>query len=137
MTSQHTFTMNRLPFTLLRATCLAAVITALAGCASSTSRPTLAYDRPVYLPAAAPIGRGYRYYPDYEVFHSFSRGHFVYQEGEKWVTHAEPPRVSRDVLFASPSMAAGFQSSTVDDHSSVVRLYPEPRGLVTGGIRLP
>ena len=84
MTSQHTFTMNRLPFTLLRATCLAAVITALAGCASSTSRPTLAYDRPVYLPAAAPIGRGYRYYPDYEVFHSFSRGHFVYQEGEKW-----------------------------------------------------
>lgn len=129
--------MNRLPFTLLQAALVGAAVATLAGCAGSPSRSTQAIDRPVYLAAGAVIGPGYRYYPDYEVFHSASRGDFVYQEGEKWVSHAEPLRVSREVLFASPSMAAGFQSGRVDDHSSVVRLYPRPRNLVAGGIRLP
>jgi hypothetical protein len=129
--------MNHLPITILRAALVGTAVAILAGCAGSPSRPTVAWDHPVYLPAAAPIGPGYRYYPDYEVFHSFSRGHFVYQEGEQWVAHAEPPRVSREVLFASPSMAAGFQSGPVADHSSVVRLYPQPRILVMSGIRLP
>jgi hypothetical protein len=43
------------------------------------------------------------------VFYSASQGHFVYQQGEKWLAQAESPRISRAVLFASPSMAAGFQ----------------------------
>ncbi len=127
--------MNRLPLTMLRVALVGTAVAILAGCAGSPSRSTQAADRPVHLAAAAPIGRGYRYYPDYEVFHSASRGHFVYQDGEKWLAHAEPSRLSREVLFASPSMTAWLQSGPVADHSSVVRLYPQPRNLVAGGIR--
>ena len=67
---------------------------------------------------------GYVYYPDYEVYYSNTRRNFVYLEGPTWVTRPVPPRVSVDVLFASPSVRFGFRDSPSVYHSQVIRQFP-------------
>jgi hypothetical protein len=67
----------------------------------------------------------YVYYPGYEVYYSSSRRSYVYLEGRSWVTRPAPPRVSVDVLFASPSVRLGFRDSPAGHHATVVRQYPK------------
>ncbi|MEI7728735.1 MAG: hypothetical protein WCO56_04155 [Verrucomicrobiota bacterium] len=66
----------------------------------------------------------YVYYPGYEVYYSSNRRQYVYLEGNAWVWRPAPPRVSVDVLFASPSIRLGFHDSPALHHTTVVRQYP-------------
>ena len=67
----------------------------------------------------------YVYYPGYEVYYSGYRHQYIYRDGRAWVSRPEPPRVSVDVLFASPSVRLGFHDSPAFHHASVVRQYPK------------
>lgn len=67
----------------------------------------------------------YVYYPGYQVYYSRSRRHYVYLEGRSWVTRPTPPRVSVDVLIASPSVRLGFRDSPAGHHATVVKQYPK------------
>ena len=67
----------------------------------------------------------YVYYPGYQVYYSSNRRQYVYLEGRSWVSRPAPPRVSADVLFASPSVRLDFHDSPSIHHASVVRQYPK------------
>ena len=67
----------------------------------------------------------YVYYPGYQVYYSSNRRQFTYLEGRSWVSRPAPPRVSVDVLFASPSVRLDFHDSPANHHASVVRQYPK------------
>ena len=53
----------------------------------------------------------YVYYPAYQVYYGGNTHQYVYQEGRSWVSRPAPPRVSADVLFASPSVRLNFHDS--------------------------
>ena len=67
----------------------------------------------------------YVYYPGYQVYYSSNTRQYVYQEGRSWVSRPAPPRVSVDVLFASPSVRLDFHDSPAIHHAAVVRQYPK------------
>jgi len=67
----------------------------------------------------------YVYYPAYEVYYSSSRRDYHYRDGNAWVTRAAPPRVSADVLFASPSVRMDFRDAPEHHHETVIRTYPK------------
>jgi hypothetical protein len=67
----------------------------------------------------------YVYYPGYEVYYSSSRRQYTYRDGRSWVSRPAPPRVSVDVLFASPSVRLDFHDAPSVHHERVVRQYPK------------
>ena len=67
----------------------------------------------------------YVYYPGYEVYYSSSTRQYVYLEGSAWVTRPAPPRVSVDMLFASPSVTLDFSDAPAAHHATVVQQYPK------------
>jgi len=67
----------------------------------------------------------YVYYPSYQVYYSSYRRQYVYQDGRAWVSRPAPPRVSLDVLFASPSVQLDFHDSPSIHNTAVVRQYPK------------
>lgn len=67
----------------------------------------------------------YVYYPGYQVYYSRNRRQYVYQEGRSWVTRPAPPRVSVEVLVASPSVRLDFHDAPSIHHSKVVQQYPK------------
>jgi hypothetical protein len=67
----------------------------------------------------------YVYYPGYQVYYSGRTHQYIYQDGRSWVTRNGPPRVSVDVLFASPSVRLDFHDSPSIHHAAVVRQYPK------------
>jgi hypothetical protein len=66
----------------------------------------------------------YVYYPEYEVYYSSHRRQYLYLEGRSWVARPAPPRVSVDVLFASPSVRLGFHDHPSLHHEEIARQYP-------------
>jgi hypothetical protein len=102
----------------------------LAGCVGyvdgpSSQRTVYRPPPPVYLEARVEVQADYVYYPGYQVYYSSTRRHYVYQDGRSWVTRPSPPRVSVDVLFASPSVRLDFHDAPSVHHSTVVRQYPQ------------
>lgn len=67
----------------------------------------------------------YVYYPAYEVYYSSSRHDYRYRDGDAWVSRPAPPRVSVDVLFASPSVRLDFHDAPDRHHERVIRSYPK------------
>ncbi len=59
----------------------------------------------------------YVYYPGYQVYYSSNRRQYIYQDGRSWVSRPAPPRVSVDVLFASPSVRLDFHDSPAIHHA--------------------
>jgi hypothetical protein len=113
----------------------AALVVALAGC--SKSQPEVQYVNAPAAPAqpAAPapvvlvqptvaIQDDYVYYPAYEVYYSSNRHDYLYRDGNAWLRRPAPPRVSVDVLFASPSVRLDFHDMPERHHESVIRSYP-------------
>lgn len=102
---------------------------ALTGCVGSVDGP--GYTRgsapppPVYMESGVVMQDDYVYYPDYQVYYSTNRRQYVYLEGRSWVSRPAPPRVSVDVLFASPSVRLDFHDSPAIHHATVVRQYPK------------
>ena len=75
--------------------------------------------------AAVVVQDDYVYYPGYQVYYSHNRRQYIYQDGRSWVTRNGPPRVSVDVLFASPSVRLDFHDAPSIHHATVVQTYPK------------
>jgi len=103
----------------------AALLGALTGCVGYVDGPR---SEGVYVqpPSAAVVVQDdYVYYPGYQVYYSSSRRQYTYRNGRSWVSRPAPPRVSADVLFASPSVRLDFHDSPSFHHASVVKTYPK------------
>jgi len=109
----------------------AALLGALTGCVSHTDGPhhharTYSTPPPVYVESRAEVLRDdYVYYPGYQVYYSSNRRQYIYRDGRSWVSRPAPPRVSVEVLFASPSVRLDFHDSPSLHHATVVRQYPK------------
>ena len=106
-----------------------ALIAALTGCVGYVDGPrharVYAPAPPVYVETGVVVQGGYVYYPDYQVYYSGNTRQYVYLEGSAWVTRPAPPRVSVEVLFASPSVSLDFHDAPSIHHASVVQQYPK------------
>jgi hypothetical protein len=102
------------------------IVGALTGCVSHVDRPHHDHGR-VYAqpPSVTVVQDDYVYYPGHQVYYSSNRRQYVYQDGRTWVSRASPPRVSVDVLFASPSVRLDFHDSPEIHHARVVQQYPK------------
>ena len=107
----------------------AALLGALTGCVGYVDGPrharVYAPAPAVYVEAGVVVQDDYVYYPGYQVYYSSNRRQYVYLEGRSWVSRPAPPRVSVDVLFASPSVRLDFHDAPAIHHATVVRQYPE------------
>ena len=104
-----------------------ALLGALTGCVGYVDHPHHARGYappPVYVEGGAVVSGGYVYYPGYQVYYSGSTRQYVYLEGSAWVTRPAP-RVSVDVLFASPSVTLDFRDAPSAHHATVVQTYPK------------
>jgi len=105
-----------------------ALLGALTGCVGHVDGPRHGY---VYAQAPSVHVDGivahddYVYYPGYEVYYSSNRRQYTYRDGRSWVSRPAPPRVSVDVLFASPSVTVDFHDSPSIHHARVVQQYPK------------
>jgi hypothetical protein len=79
----------------------------------------------VYVEQAVVVQDDYVYYPGYEVYYSNSRRQYTYRDGRSWVWRPAPPRVSAEVLLASPSVRLDFHDAPSVHHAKVVRQYPK------------
>jgi hypothetical protein len=107
----------------------AALLGTLTGCVGHVDeqRHARAYapQPPDYVEAHVVLQDDYVYYPGYQVYYSSYRRQYVYLDGRAWVSRPAPPRVSVDVLFASPSVRLDFHDSPSFHHAAVVRQYPK------------
>jgi len=104
-----------------------ALFGALTGCIGYVEEPhhARAYaPPPAYVENVVVVQDDYVYYPSYQVYYSGSSRQYVYVEGNAWVTRPAPPRVSADVLFASPSVRLNFHDAPAIHHAAVVQTYP-------------
>jgi hypothetical protein len=95
---------------------------ALAGCVTHDHAPVVYAPPP---PDIVVVQDDYVYYPGYQVYYSSRRRQYVYQEGRSWVSRPAPPRVSPEVLFASPSVRLDFHDAPSAHHATIVRQYPK------------
>jgi hypothetical protein len=106
----------------------AALVGALTGCVGYVEEPrhhaVYVAPPPVRVETVV-VQDDYVYYPSHQVYYSSNRRQYVYLEGRSWVTRPSPPRVSVDVLFASPSVRLDFHDSPAIHHTTVVRQYPK------------
>ena len=107
----------------------AALLGAVTGCVIHEDGPrharVYAQPAPVYVESRGVVKDDYVYYPAYQVYYSSTRRHYTYREGRSWVSRPAPPRVSVDVLFASPSVRLDFHDWPATHHARVVRQYPK------------
>jgi hypothetical protein len=80
---------------------------------------------PVYVESGVVVQDDYLYYPRYQVYYGSNRRQYIYRDGRSWASRPAPPRVSVDVLFASPSVRLDFHDSPAIHHATVVRQYPK------------
>ena len=109
--------------------CGTAVLTALTGCLGYVDNPRggAVYVEPppsVYVEAQV-AEPDYVYYPGYQVYYGRNTHRYVYLEGRSWVSRPAPPRVSVDVLLASPSVRLEFRDHPSIHNAAVVRQYPK------------
>jgi hypothetical protein len=112
-----------------------AMFSGLTGCIGYVDAPRRerVYVRPAPVHVEFVSDDDYVYYPGYQVYYSSSRRHYVYLEGRSWVARPAPPRVSVDVLFASPSVRLGFRDAPAAHHSTIVKQYPKHWAPPKGG----
>jgi len=109
----------------------AALLGALTGCVGYVDDGPRRHARvhpsppPVYVEPVVVVQDDYVYYPGYEVYYSSSRRQYTYRDGRSWVSRPAPPRVSVDVLFASPSVRLDFHDAPEIHHATVVQTYPK------------
>ena len=105
-----------------------ALLGLLTGCVGYVDGPRAGVYAPppsVYVEAGVAAQDDYIYYPAYQVYYSTYRRQYVYLHGRTWVSRPTPPRVSVNVLFASPSVRVDFHDSPANHHAEVVRQYPK------------
>jgi len=116
--------MKRIKCSKIGSVSCVALLGVLTGCVGYVDGPRHAavYAEP---PVVQVVQDDYVYYPGYQVYYSSNRRQYVYREGRSWVTRPAPPRVSVDVLFASPSVRLDFHDSPAIHHDRVVKQYPK------------
>ena len=102
-----------------------ALLGTLTGCVVAPPRAVYVAAPAVYEERVVIVQDDYVYYPGYQVYYSSNRRQYVYLEGRSWVSRPVPPRVSVDVLFASPSVRLDFHDAPSVHHKRVVRQYPK------------
>ena len=105
----------------------AALLGTLVGCVSHVARPPVGS---VYVapPAMVVVQEDYVYYPDYQVYYSGHRREYVYLEGRSWVSRPTPPRVTVNVLLASPSVRLAARDFPQHHHATMqVRQAPQKK----------
>src|SRR3954463_6549682 len=105
-----------------------ALVGMLTGCVGYVDGPHARMYAPapsVYVETGVAVQDDYVYYPGYQVYYSSSRHQYTYRQGRSWVSRPTPPRVSVDVLFASPSVRLDFHDAPAAHHSRVVQQYPK------------
>ena len=106
-----------------------ALLGVLTGCIGYVDGPrhagVYAQPPPVYVASGPVVQDDYVYYPGYQVYYSGHTRQYVYLEGSAWVTRPAPPRVSVEVLFASPSVRLDFHDAPEVHHATVVQTYPK------------
>ena len=122
--------MNRINCSRIGFLLCAAFAGALTGCISYVDGPrpharVYAQPPPVYVEPAVVVQEDYVYYPGYQVYYSGRTRQYVYLDGRSWVSRSAPPRVSAQVLFASPSVRLDFHDSPSIHHARVVQQYPK------------
>src|SRR2546423_1599428 len=104
-----------------------ALLGALTGCVGYVDGPharVYVQPPPVQVQTEIIVENDYVYYPGYQVYYSGRTRQYVYLDGSVWVTRPAPPRVSVDVLFASPSVRVDFHDAPAMHHAMVARIYP-------------
>jgi hypothetical protein len=111
------------------------IFSVLTGCIGYVDAPRRerVYVQPAPVQVEIVSDDDYVYYPGYQVYYSRSRRHSVYLEGRSWVTRSAPPRVSVDVLVASPSVRLGFRDAPASHHATVIKQYPKHWAPPKGG----
>jgi hypothetical protein len=106
-----------------------ALLGALTGCVGHVRGPHhsggYAPSPSVHVQGSVVVQDSYVYYPHHQVYYSGSTRQYVYLEGSAWVRRPSPPRVSVDVLFASPSVSVDFHDAPAIHHTTVVQTYPK------------
>jgi hypothetical protein len=105
-----------------------AAFSLLAGCVGYVDGPRGEVYAPassVYVETGIAVQDDYVYYPAYQVYYSSYRHQYVYRDGRSWVSRPAPPRVSVNVLLASPSVNVGFHDSPERHHAEIARQYPK------------
>ena len=122
-------TTKHLPTGRIGSALCTALLGVLAGCVGYADRPpharAYAPPPPVYVESRVVMQDNYVYYPGYQVYYSGNTRQYVYLEGRSWVSRPAPPRVSVNVLFASPSVRLDFHDAPAIHHATVVRQYPK------------
>jgi hypothetical protein len=105
----------------------AGLLVALTGCSKSQTDTQYVSAPPAAVPAQpTAVGEDdYVYYPSYEIYYSRIHHNYRFREGNAWVTRSAPPRISVDVLFASPSVRMDFHDAPERHHENIVRSYPK------------
>lgn len=120
--------MTKMNYSKIGSVFCTAALAALSGCVGYVEEPRRVYapppPPPVYVEHEVVVQPHYIYYPSHQVYYASHTRQYVYRDGRSWVSRPAPPRVSVDVLFASPSVTLGFSDSPSHHHSSVVRQYP-------------
>lgn len=126
ITMNHQISRSRSTIHLLALGALGAM---LSGCVGYVDGPSTAgaysQHHPGYLRGGAVVQDDYVYYPSQQVYYSSTRRQYTYQDNGSWMTRSTPPRVSVNVLRASPSVSVGFHDSPQAHHASVARQYPK------------
>jgi hypothetical protein len=123
---QQENSMKRMKYSKIGLVFGAAALGALTGCVGYVEEPHVYAPSPppVYVEREVVVQPQYTYYPSHQVYYASHTRQYVYRDGRAWVSRPTPPRVSVDVLFASPSVRLGFSDAPSHHHSSVVRQYP-------------
>ena len=124
MNKRKQWTIGKIGFVLCTA-----LAGALTGCIGYVDQPRggEVYAEPpsVYADSEPVVQPEYRYYPGYQVYYQSHTHQYVYRDGGSWVSRPAPPRVSVDVLVASPSEGLNFHGHPSVHHAAVVRQYPK------------
>lgn len=106
-----------------------ALASVLTGCVGYVDGPNharvYAQPPPVYVQNEIVVQDDYVYYPGYQIYYSSKRRQYIYRDGRSWVSRPAPPRVSVDVLFASPSVRLDFHDAPANHHAAIIRTYPK------------
>ena len=101
----------------------------LTGCIGHVDAPhhsrVYAPPPPVYVERTVVVQDDYVYYPSYQVYYSGRTRQYVYLDGRSWVSRPAPPRVSAQVVFASPSVRLDFHDHPSNHHAKISREYPK------------
>src|ERR1043165_4823788 len=122
--------MNKAKYAKLKAALGIALLGTLTGCVGYVDGPPQARvyapaPPTVYVEGGFEVQDYYVYYPSYQVYYSSHRHQYIYQDGRSWVMRPAPPRVSVDVLLASPSVQLDFHDAPSFHHATVVQQYPK------------